>query len=169
MDWGEGVGMKVIVLNKSNQDEILNLLNHCNDYFELVEGEKPSINNVNEILEDFPPEKDISDKKVLGLFDNQELIGLVDFIKGYKKLDEGIIGLFLIDERKRKLGIGKQFHETIVQKAKNYGIKRLRIGVAEVNINALLFWKKLGYEEIERKTMMIGKKENIIIVMNYVF
>ena len=161
--------MKVIELNKSNSEEIMKLINKCSDYFVLVEGEKPSINNVKEILEDLPPEKDISDKKVFGLYDNQELIGLVDFIKGYKALDEGIIGLFLIDESKRKLGVGKQFHEIIVQEAKNYGLNKIRIGVAEVNANALLFWKKLGYQEIERKTMIIGEKENVVIVMNYTF
>lgn len=87
-------------LNKSNREEILKLLNSCADYFELVEGQKPNINTVNEILEEFPSEKCIEDKKVFGFYENQELIALVDFIKGYKTSDEGMIGLFIIDEKK---------------------------------------------------------------------
>lgn len=155
-------------LNKLNLEEIMNLLNNCIDYFELVEGDKPNINNVKEILENFPPEKTIDDKKVFGFYDNQELIALVDFIKGYKTLNEGIIGLFLVDERKRNLGIGKYVHKEIIKVAKSYGLKKLRIGVAESNKVACIFWGKLGYEEIERKKMIIGKKENTIIVMNYI-
>lgn len=40
--------------------------------------------------------------------------------------------------------------------------------MAESNEVACIFWKKLCYEEIERKNMTIGKKENTVIVMNYI-
>ena len=155
-------------LNKSNSEEIVNLLNNCIDYFELVEGEKPNINTTKGILEDLPSEKTIDDKKVFGFYDNQELIALVDFIKGYKTLDEGIIGLFLVDERKRNLGIGKYVHQEIIKVAQSYSLKKLRIGVAESDKVACILWKELGYGEIERKNMTIGKKENTVIVMNYI-
>ena len=158
--------MKIVELSEKNFEEIMSLLNHCTGYFKLVGGEMPSSDTANSILNDLPPEKNANDKKVFGLYEGEELIALVDFIIGYKALDEGIIGLFLIDERKRKLGIGTLVHDKIIHEAKSYGINRLRVVPVESNITALSFWKKQGYEEVERKSMTIGKKENVAIIMN---
>lgn len=66
------------------------------------------------------------------------------------------------------MGIGTYIHKEVIKIAQRYNLKKLRIGVAESNKNALMFWRQLGYIEIDRKNMIIGKTENLVIVMNYI-
>lgn len=152
-------------IGDESREELLALCLRCEEYYQLVEGLVPDNDTVEDILTALPPNSKKENKYSLGIYSKAELIGFVDLVKHYKEMDEGVIGLFLIDPNFRRMGLGTFIHEKINQIAKEMKLSKLRIGVAENNINAFKFWKKNGYVELHRRRMPIGKKEHIIIVM----
>ena len=145
--------------------DLLELCLRCSEYYQLVEGLVPDNDTVEDILTALPPNSIKENKYSLGIFYNRKLIAFVDLVKHYKDMDEGVIGLLLIDPNFRRIGLGTLIHKKIKEFAKEMKLSKLRIGVAENNINAFKFWRKNGYTELHRRRMPIGKKENIIIVM----
>ena len=56
-----------------------------------------------------------------------------------------MLGLLEFVPEVRHQGLGIAVHEILVEKVRHLGANSLRIGVLEVNIAALKFWKSLGY------------------------
>lgn len=155
-------------LSIDDQTQVSNLFNECEDYFNLVEGKVAEEKDTKEFFEDLPPGKEIEDKNLYGVFDEVELIGVVDMVEDFPQKGEWIIGLMLLHPNTRGKGLGKAIHNIIVDIARENKVKKLRVGVVQQNENALKYWKRIGYKEVERTSpRMFGQKESIIIVLNY--
>lgn len=155
-------------LTLEDVDSLQELCERCVDYYEIVEGRDPTENTGYDILTELPPNKEMKDKHVLGVYDNNSsLISIIDIVKDYKAEREWALGLMLIDPILRGKGLGRKLHNLILEMIVEYQAESIRIGVVEENKNALSFWKKLGYKEIDRVTMELGTKENTVIVMKY--
>lgn len=159
---------EIRLLSKEDEELGDNLFKNCSDFFQLVENHDPQKGDFIFNLEELPPNKNQEDKYVFGLFDKGEMISIIDIVKNFPEEKEWIIGLFMIHPAYRGKGFGRELHEAVKLWVKEMGGEKLRIGVAESNVKGYGFWQHIGYEEIKRtEPMLLGKKENIIIVMNY--
>jgi GNAT superfamily N-acetyltransferase len=154
-------------LGPADEKIVQKLCEKCPEFFNLISG-KPAENDAGyEILYDLPGGKNHNDKIVFGFFnDKNELIAISDMVKNYTCAGEWTIGLLLIGPLETKKGLGKIIHKYLAGYAKSQGADKLRIGVAEENINAIKFWNKLGYKETSRIDMKYGNKSNLFIIMN---
>lgn len=59
----------------------------------------------------------------------------------------GIVSELYVDDKYRRLGIGKKLLSTMESYLKNKGCDVVRLGVFAPNKNARAFYKKLGYKE----------------------
>lgn len=144
------------------------LCERCHDYYEICEGRIPNGNDGIDILQELPPNKNIKDKYVLGVFAGEEnLVAVIDLIKDYPEAGEWIIGLMMIEPGERGKGLGRRLHEFLVEKILTEGHRKLRIGVVEDNKKGFAFWKSLGYYEVKRVTLTFGKVDKPVIVMNF--
>lgn len=140
----------------------------CNDFFQLTENRTPQKGDFIFNLEELPPDKSKEDKYVFGVFHNSEIIAIVDMVRDFPEEKGWIIGLFLIHPAYREKGFGKELHGAVKLWVKKMGGEKLWIGVVEDNIKGYGFWRHIGYEEVKRTgPKLLGKKENVIIVMNY--
>lgn len=153
-------------MNEKDEAAIQDLCERCFEFNILTEGQMPGEKAGYEILNDLPPGKELKDKKVLGVYDEDLLVAVVEMVKDYKVPGEWIIGLFMIDPVRRGNNLGSAIHNYIREFVALNGGSLLRIGVIEKNAKGLNFWKKLGYREVERKEQTFGKKEHTVIVMN---
>lgn len=155
-------------LLQEDESDLQELNERCLDYYYIVEGRKPIASAAYEILNELPPGKEMKDKFVLGVYNNEsKMIAVIDIIKDYKVEKEWAIGLLMIDLDERGKRLGTKLHDFLIEWVSDYQTKSFRIGVVEENINALGFWRKLGYSEIDRINMKLGNKDNVIIVMKY--
>ena len=91
-------------------------------------------------------------------------------VADFPEKGEWIIGLLLIHPNARGMGLGRAMHNEIKKFVKNQGGKKLRIGVMEQNVDALVFWSKIGYKQTKiTETRKFGIKESKVVVMNYYF
>ncbi|WP_409227313.1 GNAT family N-acetyltransferase [Gudongella sp. SC589] len=153
-------------LGANDEGDLQDLCERCYEFAILTEGRMPASNAGYDILNDLPPGKDMEDKLVLGVYGNELLIGVVEMVRDYKVPGEWIIGLLLIDPDRRGISLGSAIHDYIREYVSLNGGSILRIGVIEENIKGMNFWKKLGYQEVERKEQSFGNKEHTVIVMN---
>ncbi len=155
-------------LVSEDESDLQKLSERCNDYYQIVEGIEPTKNAAHEILYELPPNKEMKDKFVLGVYDSHaNLIAVIDIIKGYKTEKEWMIGLMMIDPNERGKGLGRELHHFLIDWVSDYQAETFRIGVVEDNRNAFNFWSKLGYKEIDRVNLKLGNKDNVVIVMRY--
>ena len=142
------------------------LCERCSDFSMLIEGRLPEKDAGHEILFDLPPDKDLKDKLVLGVYkENNSLVAVLDLIKDYKVIGEWTLGLMMIDPNERGNGLGRKLHEFLRKFVLESKGNVLRIGVVEENYGALKFWTEMGYSEVNRVMARYGNKEHVVIVM----
>ena len=157
----------VRILSKEDENVVQGLCERCLDFFILTEDRYPEKGAGHEILFDLPPDKELKDKFVFGVYkEGTRLVAVVDLLKDYKQAGEWVIGLLMIDPVERGKGLGVRIHEFIRDTVVRHQAHTLRIGVVEDNKKAFNFWSKLGYSEKSRVNARYGNKNNVVIVMN---
>lgn len=155
------------LLSGDDEIDVQDLCERCSDFSELIEGRPPEKDAGNSILFDLPPDKELKDKFVFGVYkENNLLIAVADMIKDYKETGEWIIGLLMIDPSERGNSLGRKLHDLIKTWVLEEHGKVLRIGVVEDNDRGHRFWREMGYTEVGRVKTTYGNKEHTVIIMD---
>jgi GNAT superfamily N-acetyltransferase len=154
-------------LGDADRIPLQTLLEQCADYFQLVCGTPPEPTAAQELFAQIPERKNYEDKFVIGCYsDSGRLIGVLDAIRDYPAVHEWEMGLFLLDPRQRNRGLGGQLYRGFERWVIPFGARYIRLGVVEQNEKAFRFWRRMGYEPMDKKPpQRFGMKENIIILM----
>lgn len=95
-----------------------------------------------------PNQFDSSKKVVIGIFIADELIGVIDLLRGFPNNETAMLGLLLLTEKRQGQGLGKKsFDELLLFLTEWPEIKKIRISVVASNSEVLTFWTKLGFSE----------------------
>lgn len=163
-------GYKINSLCKDNYEIVEKLCEECSEYFMLQDGVSPSMEAVNEIFVELPPNKNYEDKFVLGIYKvDNKLVGIIDIVKDFPTAGEWMLGLMLIKPDERGNGLGTTIHEALSKWAINLGAKSFRIGVMQDNYNAIKFWSGLGYKKFKEVDMEFTAKSHKVDVMRLQF
>ena len=151
-------------LDSTNTKDILSLYRRSEDYFILGEGTIPD--SCDELLYDLPPNVKLDQKVIVGAFQEDQLVGLVDCLLSFPEQDTSMIGLLLVDSGCRGMGIGANLFQHVVDLSKEKRMKRIRIGVMESNQGALKFWSRMGFVHVDTKgPVTYGERTHMIHVM----
>ena len=155
------------LLSGDDEVDVQALCERCSDFSELIEGRPPEKDAGRGILFDFPPDKEMKDKYVFGVYKERDvLIAVIDMVKDYKVVGEWIMGLLMIDPRERGNSLGRKLHKLIISWVSKENGRKLRIGVVEENHKGYKFWREMGYTEIDRVKITYGNKEHTVISMD---
>jgi RimJ/RimL family protein N-acetyltransferase len=142
------------------------VLEASTDYFQLVTGLPPGRAEAASLFQFLPEGATYGQKVLLGLFDPQGvLIGVLDAIRDYPARRLWSLGLLLLVPTWRGSGLGSEVFQAFQRWAVGLGAETLRLGVASVNVRALAFWRRLGFEVRERKTMPLGVRQGEVMVL----
>lgn len=152
-------------LTKADYAIVKKLCEKCSDYYLMSGGTLITEDGINEIFNELPPNKRMEDKFLLGVFSDNDLIGLIDIVRGYPSDEEWMLGLLLLEPKQRGHGLGRNIHVALMNWAKDQKAKTFRIGVIATNNRALNFWERLGYKKIDQVSMDIVSKTHVVYVM----
>lgn len=153
-------------LNLQNKEALAQMFAKASDYAQLESGISDPKKESLAVLTDLPAGKSQEDKEVLGVFNPQgELVGVVDLVRDFPQKSEWMLGLLELIPEARGKGLGKNIHAALVKKVLAGSGKSLRIGVLQVNLAALNFWKSLGYEKIGHTQQTFGEKVQEIEIL----
>jgi GNAT superfamily N-acetyltransferase len=146
---------------------IQTLYEKCLDFMLLVDGHPAGPNSGEEEFQDVPPGKSLDDKFVFGIVNRQnELVGILDVLRGYPDETTWWIGLFLLLPEVRLHGIGPKVFQAFAEYARGQGGSAIMLGVVEENTLAYQFWQKAGFEFISlTEPRQFGEKTQKVSVM----
>ncbi|RDY22913.1 GNAT family N-acetyltransferase [Romboutsia maritimum] len=151
--------IKPISLEQSK--EIKNLYELCSDYHIIYSGRKANEQDIKDIFT-YTEDKTSKNSLTLGIYELNELIGLIDIFKNYPKENTWFIGLLLLSPNNRGNKLGSLVHSELVKYALGLDADFFRIGVLEENILAHKFWESLGYQKHKVATIKFENKEHLL-------
>jgi GNAT superfamily N-acetyltransferase len=162
-DWGE---YRTFVLTKDDAAVAQVFFEECQDFALLTTALPTAEDEGQKLFSDLPTGMKPEDKTVFGLFENENLIGVIDSINGYPTVGEWFIGLFMLHPHCRGKGTGGKWLRAYEAFARAGGAKSIQLGVVEQNLRGRNFWEKNGFVfETRRPPVRYGNKDNIVLVM----
>ncbi len=136
---------------------------------EHILGLPPGPSMAQDLARALPPGKEYDDKFLIGIFAGpQELVGVLDVIRDYPTQGEWWLGVLMLDPARRGKGLGESVCRAVEQWATNAGAHYIRLGVAVQNTRAHQFWKRLGFEELERRIRKLSDgQESVGVIMGH--
>jgi ribosomal protein S18 acetylase RimI-like enzyme len=144
-----GVRRTVRDLLHEDVDALQELLESVPSYAERLTGYPPGPSDALSALIAVPPQFEPVNKRGLGMWDEQELVGFADVLIGHPQSDTAYIGLLIVHGGRHREGIGRDLHEAVrVQLRSHVNIERMRLGLVEtVASEAMPFVRAMGYTE----------------------
>lgn len=132
-------------INESDFDEVYKLGNIVNDKFN-------NVFDLNKIIE-------LDYSNIFVYVDNDKVLGFIHIEKMYETID--IINI-VVDKFYQHNGIGSKLLQFVID---NFKFDRIMLEVNEKNINAINFYKKFNFKEINRRKKYYGNFDAIIMEM----
>jgi ribosomal protein S18 acetylase RimI-like enzyme len=141
-----------------------------NEEFALrVTGHPPGPADAQSTLMFVPEGKAPEDKAPFGVWDGDELVGLLDLLLRYPDDETIYIGLLLIDRDRQGQGVGAAAYQALERDLLPGWpwARRLRLSVVRANDQVLGFWRRLGFTETgEVRPWRYDKLESESILMD---
>ncbi len=103
--------------------------------------------------------------RFVGFYDENDLIAVIDLIKGYPGDNEAYIGWFMVDAERQGNGIGSQLFADVRAALEADGCNRIVLACPSENEDALRFWEGQGFtrtgETVDKEThtaLLLEKK-----------
>jgi ribosomal protein S18 acetylase RimI-like enzyme len=139
--------------------ELQALYDRCSDYLEVHFG-VPQHPTAAE--EDFTDDRNL----VYGIYSRQsEMIGVLEMMRDYPKPDEWWIGMLMFDPSSRGRGLGQRVCDSTFDSIRREGGLAVWIAVLEHNERAQKFWKRIGFEEMERQKYVASNGHESRVVL----
>lgn len=148
-------------------------LEASNPYYYSISQDHPvtpeeSIADLETIPEGFP----IKQKFYFGIYQENQMIAVMDYLVGYdyehtSDIQTVWIGFFMVHGNYKNQGLGKRIMNTFIQAAKENGIRTIQLGCIDGNNEGYSFWTQLGFKEIAKvNTVLSNKVSRSVIIMN---
>lgn len=135
------------LLDRPGDDALVQgLLETDPGYTERVTGYPPGPSDGHLTLTMVPAGIVPEDKYVLGLSEDDRLVGLLDLVRGYPDVTRAFLGLLLVDGARQGEGLGRLLHGAGQDLARGWpDVRLLRLAVVQSNASVEPFWERLGY------------------------
>lgn len=121
------------------------LLERSADAVVAMHHRPPRSDDARALLAAIPPGCTAEDKHVLAVVDGDELIGVVDVVRGYPEPRTYFVGLLLLAPSARGRGLGERIMRALAEAVRSAGGDRLELVVQDTNPGAVRFWTRLGF------------------------
>lgn len=133
------------------------------EYFAL-EDTVPTLQGIREDLTAVPPRVELSDKHYLAFWRDGQVEAVLDLVEGYPRSRTLLIGLLLVDQEKRRQGLGREIIKALLQAAGQGGMDTIRLGCLQNNSVGHAFWKAVGFYDV-REGNTLGEKPYPVWIM----
>ncbi len=141
----EAAGLSAAKLSIADAPVLQMLLERCRDYFDLVEGHPPGPETALNELRDRPPECPAENVLCFGLYDGDDMRGVICSLRDYPAVDDWYVGLMVLDPGWRGKGRGAAVYAGFESWAVTRGARKVRLAVVAANPRAAAFWERQGF------------------------
>lgn len=149
---GAPTGLRLRPLDPNSEADttaVAELIEADPGYTQRAEGRNPEPDDAEGLLGDVPPGLAPSDKVVLGAFESDRLVAVVDLIRGWPTSGTSLIGLLQVHTAHQGRGLGRIVHDLSLEwVTRNWPETRsMRAVIVTPNAaHADPFWRAMGYQ-----------------------
>ncbi len=156
---------KIIPITEENIEEAFQLMRSNTYFYSKTQFHELTLEECREDITALPPDTTIDQKFFLGIYEEDRMIAVLDYLEGYPTKDTAFIGLFMLDNEIHGMGIGKNIIDAFIRSAKENQYIKVKLGCFETNEIGHRVWSKLGFEkERETKREVDGRELNLIVM-----
>ena len=133
-------------ITEADISDVYSLCRSNRKYYEAIGG-VPTVESLTEVISRAPENDGDTQKYLVGFYDQEKLIALMDLITGYPEGDDAFIGWFMVDGHLQRQGIGSQIFADVRCAMKGQGFDHLTLRCEKENREAIAFWKAQGFRE----------------------
>lgn len=142
------IELKILAKNPLNISLVQKILDLSPTYSLNISGELAGPSAGLETFETLPPKFERDSKFVLGIYLNNEMIGVIDYLKGYPSSHVAYLGLLVLVENHQAKYLGRAAFQEFEKMIYAFGyINFIKLSVLESNSKVIPFWKKMGFKE----------------------
>ena len=156
----DGFGLRP--LGPADAAAIQGLLIRSADFIRLIEGREVATGDGAGMLHERPPDAPDVEKRVIGVFDGPELVGVIEFLIDYPAAGTWYVGLFLLDPERRRTGLGGALYAAFQEWAAGEGGRTVRLAVQDQNAAAFRFWTRQGFRSIGTVIQDLPNRRNTV-------
>lgn len=162
---------RCIRLTKKHRDDIYNLEKSNTYYYDILLNHsvtpEESLSDIDSIPEGFPR----SQKFFFGIYQENQLIAVIDYLVGYNlehtdDIQTLWIGFFMVHKEYQRSGIGQRIIDAFIHTAKENTIHKIQLACIEGNEQGIPFWSSFGFKELTHTTSTLSNNEtrNVIVM-----
>ncbi len=133
------------MLGPPDLQDLQSLFERAGDYFELATGQPPASDEAPRAFVAGPPTKSVNDKRVVGIYEGNTLVGVLDAITDWPADGTWTVGMLLLDPAHRSAGLGSAVLSAFESYAASDGAKTLRTALVEHHERGRVFLERAGY------------------------
>lgn len=157
--------MEIRPLSPSDPSALEDVFHDDGGYAMRVHGRATMPNDVDELFTSFPPAASQGQRHTLGLWLDDELVGVADLLVDHPEAGTNYLGLLQIRAARQGRGLAREFHDELVSRFPS--ADRWRLSVVDTNIDVLGFWERLGYRrtgEVRAWSSSSGARHETILM-----
>lgn len=106
-------------------------------------------------------------KYFVSIQNDDEMIGVVDFLLGYPHKECIYIGLFMLHQKWQHQHIGTSVIQKIQNTMHQYGYKEIKLGVLKENKKAFCFWEKMHFQKQDETIIKNNGGNDVEVIRMY--
>ncbi len=136
---------KFLPITEDNIEEAFQLMRSNTYFYSRTQFHELTLEECREDITARPPETTADQKFFLGIYEEDKMIAVLDYLEGYPKKETAFIGLFMLNHEVHGKGIGKSMIDAFIQSAKENQFTEVKLGCFETNEVGYQFWSKMGF------------------------
>jgi len=137
----------IIPITEDNFTDIHEVFDTNPNYFMAAGGKIADGDTILRCIKSSPPDYDAGKKLFAGLWCDKQPIAVLDLFPNLPGEGELWLGLLLVNGVMHGQKIGTKVTRSVITAADACGFKPIRLGVIQNNINAAIFWQKMGFTQ----------------------
>ncbi|MGO2083464.1 GNAT family N-acetyltransferase [Vagococcus sp.] len=137
-----------LIAEKKDHDHVSQFLKSHYAELTLSSATLATDDQINYLFNDLPDNTTSYNKNLYGIFDNEELIGIIDWIINTPVDNEALIHTFMLQKRYLKEGLAQPLYQALEQMAEETGCEVIKLKPQPSEI-ASQFWQKENFVTAE--------------------
>jgi len=138
-------GYEIEPITKLNFTQVFEVYDTNQDFFQLVQGKRATIEISTHDINALPPNCDIGQKIYVGIWKDGQVAAVLDVIERFPEPTSFWIGLLLVHGEMHGRQIGSTIVDAVLNAAKISGYKTAQLGVIEHSVKGIAFWHSHGF------------------------
>ncbi|NBK96672.1 MAG: GNAT family N-acetyltransferase [Erysipelotrichia bacterium] len=156
-----------IKISEQHLQDVYALMKSNTYYFEKTQFHEVCLQECADDIVALPPNTKIEQKFYYGLYQNENLIAVLDFIEGYPQEEIIYIGLFMLEQKAHGTKQAQKIISAFKKATQLAGFKKIALGCYENNLIGYRFWLKQGFRKKESVHKIINGHDLVIDKMEW--